>query len=86
MYHPLVINIHDHSAEFIFFSRMGCMFLQTPDDTIKVIKKQSDFDYDVKCTTIMFHDNIHNSQSSRWIGLTLYVESPNMLSYLGLKF
>jgi len=25
----------------------------------------------------------HNAQSDHWIGLTFYVESPHMLSYLG---
>ena len=36
--------------------------------------------------TIQFYDNSHNSQSDRLIGLKVYIESPNMLSYLGLKF
>jgi hypothetical protein len=30
--------------------------------------------------------NSHNSQSHRWIGLIFYVDSPDILSYLGLKF
>jgi hypothetical protein len=37
-------------------------------------------------TTIQFYSNSYNSPSDRWIGLQLYVESPNRLSYLGLKF
>jgi hypothetical protein len=35
---------------------------------------------------MQFYSNNHNSQSNRWIGLKYYVESPDMLSYLGLKF
>ena len=31
-------------------------------DTIRVTKKQSDSDFDVKCTTVQFYDNNHNSQ------------------------
>jgi hypothetical protein len=46
----------------------------------------SDSDFDVKCATIHFYGNSHNSQSDRWIELKVYVESPDMLSYLGLNF
>ena len=46
----------------------------------------SDSDFDVKCATIHFYGNSHNSQSDRWIELKVYVESPDMFSYLGLKF
>jgi hypothetical protein len=35
------------------------------------MKKQSDSDSDVKCATIQFHGNSHNSQSDYWIGLNL---------------
>jgi hypothetical protein len=48
-------------------------------------KKQLNLDFDVKCTTIHFHGKSHNSQSDNWMWLKLYVESPNMLSYPGLK-
>jgi hypothetical protein len=50
------------------------------------MKKQSDSNSDTKCATVQFDDNSHNSQSDRWIGLKFYVESPDMLSYLGLAF
>jgi len=50
------------------------------------IQERSNSDFDVKCATIQFYGNSHNSQSDRWIGLKLYMQSPDMLSYLGLKF
>ena len=50
------------------------------------IQARSNSDFDVKCATIQFYGNNHNSQSDRWIRLKLYVESPDMLSYLGLTF
>ena len=50
------------------------------------IQKRSKSDFDVKCATIQFYGNSHNSQSDCWIELKVYVESPDMLSYLGLKF
>ena len=43
-------------------------------------------DSDVKCTTIQFHNNSYNSQFDRWIGLKVYMESPDMLSYFGVNF
>jgi hypothetical protein len=58
----------------------------TDSDTIWAMKKQSDSDYDIKCTTVKFHDNSHNFQSHRWIRRKCYVESPDMFSYLRLKF
>ena len=53
---------------------------------IDTIQEMSDSDFDVKCATIHFYGNSHNSQSDRWIELKVYVESPDMLSYLGLNF
>jgi len=50
------------------------------------IQERSNSDFDVKCATIQFYGNSHNSQSDCWIELKFYVESPNMLSYLGLEF
>jgi hypothetical protein len=46
-------------------------------------KKKLDADSNVKCITIQFHSNCHNSQSDRWIGLQVYMESLDMLSILG---
>jgi hypothetical protein len=71
---------------------MGCVTtwslrfasLWTSIDTIQTMKKQSSLDSDVKCATIQFHDNRHNSQFDHWIKLKFYMES-NMLSYLGLN-
>ena len=53
---------------------------------IDTIQEMSDSDFDVKCATIQFYGNSYNSQSDRWIELKVYVESPDMLSYLGLNF
>jgi hypothetical protein len=39
------------------------------NDMIWVTKKQSDSDFDVKCATVQFHSNSHNSQSDYWIKL-----------------
>ena len=57
--------------------------LKRGNDTIQ---ERSNSDFDVKCATIQFYGNRHNSQFDRWIGLKVYVVSPDMLSYLGLKF
>ena len=46
----------------------------------------SNSDFVVRCAIIQFYDNSHNSQSDCWIGLKFYVESPDMFSYLGLKY
>jgi hypothetical protein len=37
--------------------------------TIRATKKQSDSDFDVKCATVQFYKNSHNSQSDHWIDL-----------------
>ena len=50
------------------------------------IQERSNSDFDVKCATIQFYGNSHNSQFDHWIELKFYVESPDMFSYLGLKF
>jgi hypothetical protein len=47
---------------------------------------RSDLDFGVKSATVQVYDNNHNSQSDCWIGLTFYVDSPDMLSYYGLQF
>jgi hypothetical protein len=53
---------------------------------VDMIQARSNSDFDVKSATIQFYGNNHSSQSDRWMGLKVYVESPDMLSYLGLKF
>jgi hypothetical protein len=55
----------------------------SPTDTIQA---RSNSDFDVKSAPIQFYSNSHNSQSDRWIELKIYIESPDMLSYLGLNF
>jgi len=50
------------------------------------IQERSNSNFDVKCATIQFYGNNHNSQSDRWIELNVYLESPDMLSYIGLIF
>jgi hypothetical protein len=49
-------------------------------------EKQSDSYYDVKCTTVYFHENSNNSQSNSWIRLKLYMKSLDLLLYLKVKF
>jgi hypothetical protein len=51
-----------------------------------MIQERSNVDLDVKCATIQFYGNSHNSQFDCWIALKFYVESSDMLSYLGLNF
>ena len=51
-----------------------------------MIQARSNSDFDVKSASIQFYGNNHNSQSDRWIGLKVYMESPDMFSYVGLKF
>jgi len=50
------------------------------------IQERSNLDFDVKSTSIQFYGNNHNSQFDRWIRLKVYMESPDMFSYVGLKF
>jgi hypothetical protein len=64
----------------------GRIILKRGNDTIRATKKQSDSNSDIKCTTVKFHVNSHNSQFDCWIRLTFYVESHVMFSYVGLKF
>jgi hypothetical protein len=54
-----------------------------PCDTTQV---RSDSDFDVKSATVQVYGNSYNSQSNCWIELKLYVDSPDMLSYYGLRF
>jgi hypothetical protein len=52
---------------------------------LDTIHARSNSDFDVKCATIQFYGNSHNSQSDCWIKLKFYIESPDMFSYLRLK-
>jgi hypothetical protein len=54
-----------------------------PCDTTQV---RSDLDFGVKSTIVQVYGNNHNSQSDSWIGLKVHVESPDMFSYIKLKF
>ena len=59
------------------------------NDTVQpcdITQVRSDLDFGIKSATVQVHSNNHNSQSDRWIKLIFYVDSPNMFSYLGLKF
>jgi hypothetical protein len=46
---------------------------------------RSDSDFGVKYATVQVYGNSYNSQFDRWIGLNVYVNSPDMFSYLRLK-
>jgi len=50
-----------------------------------MIQERLNLDFDVKCATIQFYGNNHNSQSDCWIELKFHVKSPDMLCYLGLN-
>jgi hypothetical protein len=69
------------SIQLVGVSRMNYLE-ERGNDTIH---ERSNSNFDVKCATIQFYGNSHNSQSDCWIKLKFYVESPDMLSYLGLK-
>ena len=43
-------------------------------------------DFGVKSATVQVYGNNYNSQSDCWIDLNFYVDSPDMLSYYGLRF
>jgi hypothetical protein len=70
------------SIQLVGDSRMNHLE-ERGNDTIQA---RSNSDFDVKSASIQFYSNSHNSQSDLWIGLNFYMESHNMLSYLGLKF
>jgi hypothetical protein len=64
-------------------AKLWYQIMWTSCDTIQA---RSNSDFDVKWATIQLYGNNHNSQSDRWIGLKVYMESPDMFSYLGLQF
>jgi len=70
------------SIQLVGYSRTNHLE-ERGNDTIQA---RSNSDFDVKSAPIHFYGNSHNSQSDRLIKLKSYVESPDMLSYLGLKF
>jgi len=70
------------SVQLIGYSRTN-HFEERGNDTIQA---RSNSDFDVKCAAIQFYEDSHNSQSDRWIGQKVYMESPDMFSYLGFKF
>jgi len=47
-----------------------------PCDTTQV---RSNSDFGIKSATVQVYGNNHNSQSDRWIGLKVYVDSPDMM-------
>ena len=54
-----------------------------PCDTTHV---RSDSDFGIKNATVQVHGNSHNSRFDHWIKVIFYVDSPDMFSYLELKF
>jgi len=53
---------------------------------LDTIQTRSNSDFDVESAPIQFYGNSHNSQSDHWIELQFFVESPDMFSYVGLKY
>jgi len=70
------------SIQLVGDSRMNHLE-ERGNDTIEA---RSNSDFDVKSAPIQFYGNSYNSQSDSWIKLKFYVESSDMLSYLGLNF
>jgi hypothetical protein len=70
------------SIQLVGDSRMNHLE-ERRNDTIQT---RSNLNFDVESAPIQFYSNSHNSQSDHWIELKFYVESPDMLSYLGLNF
>ena len=90
--HQNLISSHYHSISNSFLGENETFLViissklnahQEGNDTIQAM---SNSDFDVKCATIQFYGNSYNFQSDRWIGPKFYVESPDMLAYLDLKF
>ena len=72
------------STEYLFEILVShTVLLEKCYDTIQ---ERSNSDFDVKSASIQFYGNNHNSQSDRWIGLKVYMESSDMLSYVGLEW
>jgi len=79
-------SFHLKPTEFFAISIKGITMVLKSFTNLDTIQERSNSDFDVKCATIQFYGNSHNSQSDRWIDLNFYVQSPNMFSYLGIKF
>jgi hypothetical protein len=80
----LILSWFAYGSLRVVFLRQHWIILKiSSNDTIQ---QRLNSDFDVKCPTIQFYGNSHNSQSDRWIDLTFYVEYPDMLSYRRLKF
>jgi hypothetical protein len=59
------------------------------NDTVQpcdMTQVRSDSDFGAKSATVQVYGNSYNSQFDRWIELKVYLDSPNMLSYYGLRF
>jgi hypothetical protein len=67
------------------FKRQIITFTKKSGET-DTIQERSNSDFDVKSASIQFYSNSHNSQSNRLTKLKFYMESSDMLSYVGLEF
>jgi hypothetical protein len=70
------------SIELVSDSRMNHLEERGNDTD----QEWSNSDFDVKSASIQFYDNSYNSQFDYWIKLKVYMESCDMVSYIGLKF
>ena len=77
-------NLERTCSELEIHLDQSCFHMQWM--TSDTIQERSNSDFDVRSASIQFYDNNHNSQSDCWIRLNFYVESPDMVYYLGLKF
>jgi len=64
----------------MFVSSSFNTYVNLPKKKNDTIQARSNSDFDVKCATI------HHSQSDRLIVLKVFMESPDMFSYIRLKF
>jgi hypothetical protein len=67
------------------FKRQIITFTKKSGET-DTIQERSNSDFDVKSASIQFYSNSHNSQSNWLTKLKFYMESSDMLSYVGLEF
>jgi hypothetical protein len=76
---------------FLFFFLLECSldFMLAQSDTVQPCDRTQvrlNSDFGVKSATVQVYGNSYNFQFDSWIELNFYVDSPDMLSYYGLRF
>jgi hypothetical protein len=70
----------------LFYIGVKCQINQRLGRSYDTIQTRLNSDFDVESAPIQFYGNSYNSQFDHWIELKFYLESPDMFSYLGLKY